>query len=186
MLGQSQKSLSAAGGAYDQVGSYLSPILSGSRGAVNQALAPDLAAITETYRGAGKALEQSGMRGGTRELATAELNRDRAGKLALLPSQARASAASAMMDVGTGHAGVGATQAGAAGNLFNAATHAKTGTTNAYGTLFHGANQQQDLLQRRTQGSGSAIGSMIFDAVKSRGGKSKGAGTPPYVPMGAG
>lgn len=188
LLDQSQKSLTQAGGAYNQVGSYLSPILSGSRGAVNQALAPDLAAITETYRGAGKAVEQSGMRGGTRDLANAELNRDRAGKLALLPSQARASAATGMMDVGSGQAGVGATQAGAASNLFGNATAAKQGATGAYGTLFHGANQQQALMQQRTMGSGNAIGSMIFDAVKSKGSKGGGGtgGTPANIPMGAG
>lgn len=174
LLGEAQKSLTGASSAYNQVGSYLSPILSGSRGAVNQALAPDLAAITDTYRGAGKAIENSGMRGGTRDLANAELNRDRAGKLALLPSQARASAASGMMQVGEGRAGVGATQAGAAGNLFGQATQAKQGATSGYGTLFGGALRQQEQQKGRNSEAGGAIGSMIFDAVKSKGGKSKG------------
>lgn len=185
VLGQAQKSLASAGTAYDQVGSYLSPILQGSRGAVNQALAPDLAAITETYRGAGKSLEQSGLRGGTRDLAMAELNRDKAGKLALLPTQARAGAASGLMDVGQGRAQIGATQAGTAGNLFGQATSAKQGATGAYGTLFGGAQRQSEQLQEKNAGAGGAIGSMIFDAVKSKGGKSKG-GTPANIPMGAG
>lgn len=185
VLGQAQKSLAGAGAAYDQVGSYLSPILQGSRGAMNQALAPDLAAITETYRGAGKSLEQSGLRGGTRDLAMAELNRDKAGKLALLPTQARQGAASGMLDVGQGRAGVGATQAATAGNLFGQATNAKQGATGAYGTLFSGAQRQSENLQEKNAGAGGAIGSMIFDTVKSKGGKSKG-GTPANIPMGAG
>lgn len=182
LLGDAQKSLTGASSAYNQVGSYMSPILSGSRGAMNQALAPDLAAITDTYRGAGKAIENSGMRGGTRDLATAELNRDRAGKLALLPAQARANAASGMMDVGQGKANVGATQAGAGGNLFGQATSAKQGATSGYGTLFGGALQQQQQQQGQNSQAAGAIGSMIFDAVKSKGSK----GGKGYNPMSAG
>lgn len=177
LLGEAQKSLTKAGTSYDQVGSYLSPILNGGRGAINQALAPDLAAITETYRGAGKSLES--VRGAQGDVARAELNRDKAGKLALLPSMARQNAAQGVMEVGKGQAGIGATQANAAGNIFANATAAKQGATNAYGALYGGAQNQALAQQAQNNQAGGAIGSMIFDAVKSKGGKSGARGVLP-------
>jgi hypothetical protein len=182
-LGDAQKFLGQAGTAYNQTANYFSPMLSGSRSAINQALAPERGQITDTYRGAEKALDASGMRGGMRDLARAELNRDRAGKLSLLGPSARAAAANGMMQVGGAQSQLGATQAGTATNLFGQAAASKQGATNAYATLFGGANQQAALAQPGKEKAGGAIGSMIFDAVKSGGKKGGGAPTINGLPM---
>lgn len=178
-LGDAQKNFGRAGTALDQSQNYFSPLLAGSRGAIDQTLAPDRAMITDTYRGAGKALEQSGMRGGTRDLASAELNRDRAGKLALLGPAARANAATSMQGVSQQRAGMAGQQAGVGAGLFGQAVGAKGGAVPAYATLFSGANQRDLMQGQYNNQAGSAIGSMIFDAVKSRG--SKGGGGAPGV-----
>lgn len=172
-LGDAQKTLSGASRDYDAVGGYYAPMLSGSRSALMQATAPERAHITDTYRGAEKGLRD--IRGGTGELARAELNRDRAGKLALLGPSARAAAANGMMQVGGARGQLGATQAGVGSSLFGQAVGAKGGATSAYGTLFGGANYRDAQQAQFNNQAGSGIGSMIFDAVKSQG-KKGGAG----------
>lgn len=177
-LGDSRSTLQSAGQAYGQAGSYFSPLLSGSRGAMDQALAPDRAAITDTYRGASNAL--SGMRGGQRDLAQAELNRDRAGRLSLLAPTARAGAAQGMLQVGQGRTGVGGTQGGIGTSLAGQSVAAHGGATSPYSSLYQGAQQQDLARQHYANQSGSAIGSMIFDAMKASGGRKAGgsAGAP--------
>jgi hypothetical protein len=172
-LGDAQKNFGKAGTSFDAAGSYFSPVLSGSRGAMDAALAPERAGITDTYRGAGKAVES--MRGGTGDLARAELNRDRAGKLALLPSQARQTAATGMLQVGQGRGNLATAQAGTGTGIFGQATGAKAASAQAYSNLFSGANRQSETQAAYGNQSGGAIGSMIFDALKS-GGKKVGGG----------
>lgn len=176
-LGDAQKTLTGANRDLDAVGGYYAPMLSGSRSALMQATAPERAHITDTYRGAEKALE--GTRGGTGELARAELNRDRAGRLALLGPSGRAAAANGMMQLGAARGQLGSTQAGVGTGLFGQAVGAKGGATGAYGTLFQGANYRDALQSQYNNQSGGAIGSMIFDALKSQGKKGGGGGVLP-------
>lgn len=175
-LGGAQKQFTSANNSLDQSANYFSPLLRGGRAAIDQHLAPERAGITETYRGAGKAIEQSGMRGGTRDLANAELNRDRAAKLALLPAVARGNAAGAMLDVGQTQGSMAAAQAGTAANLFGSATQAKGGGLAGYGAMMNNATDQWKTQQAYGNQSGAGIGSMIFDAMKSQGKKSGGGG----------
>lgn len=84
---------------------YYRALVGGDRGAMDAALAPDRAAITDTYRGAEKGI--TNLRGPTRDLARAELARSKAGALGLLPAQARRGAVE-----GAQHAGEYATSAG--------------------------------------------------------------------------
>lgn len=90
-----------------QSSDYYRTLLGGSRAAANAALAPETASITSLYRGAEKNLGRTPMSGGARELAAAELNRDRVGKLALLRPTARANAAGALTQIGFGRLGAG-------------------------------------------------------------------------------
>lgn len=184
-LGDAQKSFGAANQSFGAANNYFSPVLNGGRAAIDQTLAPERAMITDTYRGADKALD--GMRGGTRDLAKAELNRDRAGKLALLGPAARANAADATMKLGGMQSQNAATQAGTGGNLMGQAAGAKIGSSNAYGQLFSGANQQSYINQQNGKEGSHAIGNMIFDAVKSKKPKAGGGlATGPAPSMGAG
>lgn len=167
-LGGAQKQFTSANNSLDQSANYFSPLLRGNRAAIDQTLAPERAGITETYRGAGKALEQSGMRGGTRDLASAELNRDKASKLALLPSAARAGAATSMMQLGEQQGQLAGTQAGTGAGLFSAATTAKGTGLQGYSTLLGSADARDYIQGQNAQKAGTGIGSMIFDAMKSK------------------
>lgn len=175
-LGDAQQSLTRASGSVGAASNYFSPILSGSRGAMDQALAPDRAMITDTYRGAERGLRD--VRGGTGDLARAELNRDRAGRLSLLGPSARASAANGMLQVGGAQGQIGATQAGVGTNLFGQSVSAHQGAANAQGNLFSGGNWRDAQNQAGNRESSSAIGSMIFDAIRSRGSKPGGGNLP--------
>lgn len=183
-LGDARQTLQKSAGTFGQVGSYASPLLSGSRGAIDSVLAPERSAITDTYRGAERSLDS--MRGGTRDLAVAELNRDRAGRLALLPGQARTAAAQTMMGVGSGQAGVGGAQASTGVGLMGQGLQGRAGAAGAYGSLFGNANNNAALRAPSDAAGSSGIGSMIFDALKSGGKKpGSGSGTLTGLPLGA-
>lgn len=185
-LGDAQKSFGRANTAFDQSQNYFAPILGGSRAAIDQTLAPERAQITDTYRGATRALDTSGVRGGSRDLATAELNRDRAGRLALLPGAARANAATGMAQLGQARAGAATQQAGVGGGLTGQSVQARGGAASAYGGLFGGNVRREESINAAGQESGGAIGRMIFDALKTSGKKGGagggGAGGPAFGP----
>ena len=175
-INNAQSAFRSAAPAYDAAAAYYTPLASGSRGAMDQALAPDRAAVTDTYRGASNALNASGVRGGSRDLATAELNRDRAGRLALLAPAARANAAAALPGIAAGRTQLGAAQGGVGTALSGQSIAAQTGAAGAQSNLFAGAHQTQALLRPGQEGANSAIGGMIFDALRSQGGRKGGAG----------
>lgn len=180
-LGGAQTAFRGAAPAYDAAAAYYAPLAAGSRGAMDQALAPDRAAITDTYRGAGKAIEASGMRGGTRDLANAELNRDRAGRLSLLAPAARANAAAALPAIGAGRTQLGAAQAGVGLGLSGQGIQAQTAAGGAQSNLFAGAHQTQALRYPGQQDANNAIGGMIFDALRSQGGRKGGSASTPGI-----
>lgn len=64
-------------------------LATGSRGAINQELAPERAGLTETFSGAQRGMERSMAPGAARDQAIADLARRRSGALGLLPAQAR-------------------------------------------------------------------------------------------------
>lgn len=77
---------------------YFQALMGGNRAAMNAELAPERAGIADSYKGAGKSV--SLMRGPARDRAAAELNRERAGMMALLPAQARSQAIAGGADLG--------------------------------------------------------------------------------------
>lgn len=146
---------------------YYGTLLRGNRAAMSEATAGPRAALTDTYRGAERSLERSGVRGATRDLASAELSRDRAGKIASLVTGVQPGAASALSDIGTNLVGQGNTAFSNAGNLFS-------------GLLGEGfANRKY----ARSEGekAGSSIGSFLFD-ILSGFGKGGGGGGGMYAP----
>src|SRR5207247_2881235 len=68
---------------------YYSKIAGGDRNAVQGAIAPDVAANRQAYEGTQKYLEQQGVRGGAKDMATAEANRQQAGQIGMMPFGAR-------------------------------------------------------------------------------------------------
>lgn len=179
-LGGAARGFQGANTAFDQSQNYFAPIAAGNRAAIGASLAPERAEITDTYRGAEKALDRTNLRGGSRDLASAELNRDRAGRLSLLAPVARANAAGALGQLGSARAGAAGTEGGVGTALSGQGVAAQVGSSNAYGQLFGGASRQRENMDNAEMAGNSAIGRMIFDALKS--GKPKGGGSSPGGP----
>lgn len=149
LLQQGQQNLAGAG-------DYYRKILSGSRSTTQAALAPETNTVMDYYRGAqGKA--QREMRGGVRDTAVAELDRQRVGNLAMQAPMARAGAAQGAGQVGT-------TQAGQGGNLLATAGYLRSG-------LFNNATTLQD----QAAAGGRGWGSLLYDIAS--------AGWPKKKPM---
>lgn len=79
---------------------YYNTLLNGNRAAMTQAVQPEIAGITDVYRGAERSLERSGVQGAARDVAQGDLARDRAGRIAGLVGGVRPMAAGALGQMG--------------------------------------------------------------------------------------
>lgn len=157
--GTTQQGLDTLG----QAGSYWSRLLGGNRALMSQATAAPRAAITDTYRGAERSLQRSGVRGAQRDLAKAELARGRASQIAGLTTGVQPAAAEALGGIGstitqagTSTTSTGANLASGAGNIWQ-------------GLLGAGAANRQ---YGRAEGekTGSRLGGFLFDMISGFGG----------------
>lgn len=162
MIGQGSAALSGAantGGAlnasslpaFQQSVDYNSKLLGGNRAMMNQAVAAPAAQITSIYRGAQRGLERSGVRGGERDMAMADLNRERASKLAGLTTGVQGEAANNLGQLSTRGLAIG----------LNAQTEAANGFGNLAGQQgqnyrFAAGQQAEDM-----QGVGRGIGELF-------------------------
>ena len=118
-LAQSGTQLPQAGmPAVNQAKGYYETLLGGNRAQMGLATAAPRAAITEGYRGAERGLERSGIRGAAGDVARAELNRDRVGKIAGLTSGVQPMAAEALANLGLSMTEQGAQRQGGAASLY--------------------------------------------------------------------
>jgi hypothetical protein len=147
-----------------QAGDYYSTILSGSRGAQNQLLQPEIGQITDLYRGAERSLERSGVRGPARDVASAEMARDRAGRISGLVPGLRPGAAGALAGLGQFNVGQG-----------TATTATGVGGINQ---LLGGARQDRALQHQIGSEFGSGLGALTADVMKGIGTKKGGASMP--------
>lgn len=91
---------------------YFGSLLRGNRALQSQAVAGARGGITDTYRGAERSLEKSGVRGASRDVASGELARQKAGQISSLITGVQPNAAQALAGIGSTQAGIGATQTG--------------------------------------------------------------------------
>lgn len=154
-----------------QAGNYWQTLLQGNRGAMAQATAGPRAALTDIYRGAEKNLERSGVRGATRDVAAAELGRDRAGQIARLTTGIQPQAAQNLAQVGSELLGTGAPMLGQAGSI--------------WGNLLGQGQQNRVYARGEGEKAGKAWGGLIFDILQGTFGKKKtGAFDVPFYPGG--
>ena len=139
---------------------YWSTLLHGNRAAMSQATAAPRGAITDQYRGAERGLERSGVRGGVRDLAMAELSRDRAGKIAGLTTGVQPAAAANLAQLGTTLTGQG--------------TAAQIGGGNIWADLLRAGTQNRMLGQEAGNRTSAAFGGGIWDLLAGTG---SGSGT---------
>lgn len=137
----------------------------GNRQQARESLAPEMQTAMDFYRGAeGKAGRT--LRGGSRDTALAELNRQKVGNMAMMLPQARARAAEGAAGVGGTLLGGGTNLAATGGNLASNAAYLNQG-------LF---NQASQIRQQQGEG-GKGWGSLLYDvAGMLPWGKGKGGG----------
>ena len=134
-------------------GSYYDTILKGNRGAIQAAMAPEINAIGDINKGANLSLERSGLRGATKDMAQAELSRQKAGQIGGLVLNARPQAAA---------------QAAALGQVgINAGMGATATSGGLYGDLARGAAQERQYQDQRMGEYGNAVGGFITDLLRN-------------------
>lgn len=166
LLGQGTGLAQQGAGYLGDAGKYYQGIL-GSRQQAQQALAPETATALEYYRGAGNKAKRT-LTGGTRDMALAELDRQKVGQLAGMLPAARARAAEGITGVGGTALQGGTALTGQGAGLYDTAARI-------------GAQQfgQASELRKQAQEGGKSWGSAIFDIVKGGiggGGGKKGGG----------
>jgi hypothetical protein len=145
---------------------YYRALIGGDRGAIDSALAPERAGIQDTYRGASRGLSM--LRGPTTDLATAELGRQKAGQLGLLPAQARANAVQQGQRAGEFATGAGLDARSRGASLYESA--AGVGQNQA---RIDQGNRQQNF--DMSSGMGSLFGEVLKGILNRKGG---GGGSP--------
>lgn len=154
---------------------YYMQLAAGNRGKIDETLAPDRAALNETYRGAERGLTSRMAAGPSRDRAIAELYRSRAGQLGLMPMMARTNAMGALNSMGSdamqralqGYGQAGNALTGASNTGYNAMT-ARNQANQAWGDF---------------AGNMTKVGTGIYDWWKRRQG---GMQHPMFGPMGDG
>lgn len=163
-----QNQHSMADPAISKAMSYYTSLASGNRGALNAAMAPEMASMTDTYRGATTALNKIAP-GAQRDKALSDLIRQRAGQAGMMPMQARAGAVGQLGGLGT-----------SVNNSANGLLGSASGIFSGMGSLANSMNQTQQQINQGWQSFGSNIGTtflpMILNSLKGGGGGSSYAG----------
>lgn len=149
---------------------YYTKLLSGDRGTVQGAIAPDVANVNAAYKGTQNYLDQQGVQGGARDNAIAESERSRVGQIGMLPFMARNAAAGNLVQAGTTLSGQG--MAGLSG-----AASAASGAGNTAYNLNSQMFGQGEVRGSQISDLGSNIAGLYLKWMSSGGGGgSKGAG----------
>lgn len=157
LMQQGQALTSAGMPAVQGASTYWQTLVNGNRAAMRGAVAGPTAALTDQYRGAERGLERSGVQGGVKDLAKAELGRDRASKIAGLTTGVQPAAAAQLGDLGSRLTGQGATATHGAGQL--------------YGNLLGQGFDNRKYAREEGEKASSSIGSLIFDILNGTVGK---------------
>jgi hypothetical protein len=153
-----------------QAGQYYQTLLRGNRGAMNQAVAPYAAQITDAYRGAARNLQQSGVRGAARDVAKADLNRQRASQIAGLVTGMQPGAAEALGRLGTSNLQAATPLIGHAGNI--------------YGNLLNQGALNRQYAREQGGKTGEAIGGLTRDIIDTLGRRGPATAAAPKPPKG--
>lgn len=120
LKGQGNQLFQQGQGQLQQSGRYFSTMASGNRGAMTQALSPEISSLNDVYGGTGRTLSRF-LRGPEKDVQLGELERNRAGQVGSLFTTGRANANAALTGMGTSAVGTGVGATGAAGSLFGGA-----------------------------------------------------------------
>jgi hypothetical protein len=154
LMQQGQQMAGQGQGYLGQAGQYYSNILSNRRSA-RESLAPEMKGALDFYKGASGKASRS-LRGGSRDYALAELDREKTGNMAMMLPQARRQAAEGAAGVGGDFLNAGSAFTGQGGQL---ATNAATVNQGLF-------NQAKDIRAQEGEG-GKQWGSILYDAAQA-------------------
>ena len=146
---------------------YYSRLLSGNRALATQAVSAPRAQISDVYRGAERNLEQSGVRGASRDVAKGEIARQRAGQISSLITGVQPGAAQALT-------GIGQTAVGQGAGIASTGVSATGQAGNIFANLLGQGTENRKYARGEGEKFGSGFGGLIFDLLS--GVKKKGAG----------
>lgn len=169
-----QKELGRGGGDLDVVGGYLRSLVGGGPGAAAAAAAPQVANITAAYRGARAGLDRGALRGANRDLAEAELGRERAGALSGVILNQRPQAVQQLMQLGQGRQQIGLGQIGAGNQASGIGVGATGAAAGPLGAIYQGEGRRAEQGAENAAAIGRLFANLLFDMV--RGGGSGGSG----------
>ena len=167
MLQQGSGLAQQGSGYLGQAGKYYGDIL-GSRQSARESLAPEMTTALDFYKGAENKAKRT-LTGGSRDYATAELDRQKVGQIAGMLPAARRSAAEGITGVGSAALSGGSQMSGTGAGLLD--TSARIGA---------GQFDQATKIREQEQAGGKSWGSTIFDIIKGGvgGGGGKGGKSP--------
>jgi len=159
---------------------YYRILAGGSRGAMNAALAPEVGAITAAYRGAEGALDRGPARGALRDVAGADIAREKAGKISSLAMGARGNAIQSLAGLAGQQQGMGLQMAGIGQQTSALGVGALTGATPALSQLYSGEMRRTEQASANQAAFGKFFARLMFQMMKSKfadsGGGSGGGG----------
>lgn len=146
---------------------YYRGILSGGTGRFAGAIAPEVGAINQLYRGATSSLDRGGVRGANREVAEADLARERASRSAGLIMSLRPGAAAALTDVAGQRTQAGLARAGLGASLYGQGGDLMSRAAGPLAALYGGELERMRIQQENAGGIGRSMGSFLFDLLRT-------------------
>ncbi len=148
---------------------YYQKLLGGNRALATQAVAAPRAAISDVYRGAERSLERSGVRGAARDVASADMARQRAGQISSLITGVQPGAAAALTSIGE-------TQTGQGGALAGTGVQATGASGSLFANLLGQGSANRQYARGEGEKAGKSFGGLIFDMLSGVGGGKKSGG----------
>jgi hypothetical protein len=163
MKSQGTKLFGTAMPALQNTLSYYQTLMGrGGRSAADALTAPARENVSSVYKGAARGLVKSGVQGGARDTALADLNREKAGQMSRLVTGVQGNAAQA--------------QGGLAGNLIGSAGGFESGAGSLYGNMGDVAGKNKRLGLETGGKTASGFGGLMAQLMNIYGGsKGKGA-----------
>lgn len=153
-LGQEGTSLTNQGrGGLGKAQGYWETLMHGNRAQMAQATAAPAGAIRDLYRGAERGIDRAGIRGGSRDMAFADLARERAGKIAGLTTGVQAQAAQGLAETST--------------PMLAAGTGLRLGAGNLWSNLLAQGSARVNQVDANGRANGAAVGQMLSDMMKN-------------------
>ncbi len=147
---------------------YYRTIAGGSRGAMTAAMAPEMGAITSAYRGAESALDRGPARGALRDVAGADIAREKAGKISGLALNARGGAMSSLAGLAAQQQGAGLSLMGVGQQNNALGIGALTGTTAPLSQIYSGEMRRTEIAGQNQAEAGKFFASLLFEMLKAR------------------